>query len=181
MAGKKIMQKYIIPAIIIVAIIIALFMLRQPPVDRDPEIMAYFSPRGQIADLIIKEINQAKKSIDIAMYAFTKRDIAWAIVKAKKRGVRVRIILDKKSSKSRYSKFKFFQNKEIIPRPIKRTMHNKFALIDGNLLITGSYNWTANAENNNHENILFIRNSPEVIKAYSDRFERLWRIGENRE
>ncbi len=52
-------------------------------------------------------------------------------------------------------------------------MHHKFAVIDGAVVITGSFNWTAQAVKNNQENILFLENE-KVAKLYKDEFERLW-------
>ena len=145
--------------------------------DRTPDISASFSPGGGISKQIIKEINNSKLSIDIAMYSFTKSDIAQALVNARKRGVIVRIIMDDGRSKTGNSKFRYFLSNNVNQKLVEPTMHNKFAVIDGKLLITGSYNWTNSAEKRNFENILFIRNSPEVIKKYEEQFEGLWRIG----
>ena len=52
-------------------------------------------------------------------------------------------------------------------------MHNKFAIVDDYLLLTGSFNWTDNAVNRNCENIL-ITSDIEVIKKYKDEFNKLW-------
>jgi phosphatidylserine/phosphatidylglycerophosphate/cardiolipin synthase-like enzyme len=52
-------------------------------------------------------------------------------------------------------------------------MHNKFAIIDNRLLLTGSYNWTASANNRNDENLMVI-DDPEVIARYQNQFEKLW-------
>ena len=52
-------------------------------------------------------------------------------------------------------------------------MHNKFAVIDDHILITGSFNWTPTAERNNEENLLIIKDAP-IIAKYRERFEYLW-------
>jgi len=52
-------------------------------------------------------------------------------------------------------------------------MHDKFMIIDGKLLFTGSYNWSASAENNNFENALFVTGST-VIQKCQVEFERIW-------
>ena len=52
-------------------------------------------------------------------------------------------------------------------------MHNKFMLVDDVFLLTGSFNWTVQAGNNNQENLLVVDN-PYYIKKYNDEFERLW-------
>ena len=62
-------------------------------------------------------------------------------------------------------------------------MHNKFAIFDGKLMVTGSYNWTNNAERFNYENAIFITD-PNIIKQYQREFDTMWRtspdVGERR-
>ena len=170
---------YILIAIILISSGFFIFEFFNPKTayNNDADIEACFSPAGGISKKIINIIDKSDKSIDVAMYSFTKRDIAWALVKAKKRGVIVRIILDESRVSSKYSKYRFFRNKKISTKLIQQTMHNKFAIIDNKMLITGSYNWTANAEKRNFENILFIHNSPKIITQYKREFDGLWRIG----
>jgi phosphatidylserine/phosphatidylglycerophosphate/cardiolipin synthase-like enzyme len=57
-------------------------------------------------------------------------------------------------------------------------MHHKFALLDNELVLTGSYNWTLASEEQNYENLLILRD-PEHIKIYREEFEALWADGED--
>ena len=57
-------------------------------------------------------------------------------------------------------------------------MHNKVAIFDGMLMVTGSYNWTNNAERFNYENAIFITD-PNVIKQYQKEFDRIWSAAPN--
>ncbi len=148
------------------------------------DVRVFFSPNGGCTDAVIYEIGRAKKYIDVAMYAFTSRPIAQALVKAKKRGVRIRVILDKKfNSHTRFSKFKYLMKKGIdvklvSPPPGVRgrvgLMHHKFAVIDGKVLLTGSFNWTASAEKLNYENLLVFY-SEKLASIYEKEFKRIWR------
>jgi competence ComEA-like helix-hairpin-helix protein len=52
-------------------------------------------------------------------------------------------------------------------------MHNKFAVIDNKMVITGSYNWTASAGERNNENLLVI-DDKNIIKEYQNQFNILW-------
>ena len=52
-------------------------------------------------------------------------------------------------------------------------MHNKFAIIDGSTIISGSYNWTKSAYQRNDENLLIIHR-PDVAQRYMQRFAGLW-------
>ena len=65
---------------------------------------AYFSPNGNVASNIIKDINNAKASIDLAIFDLTSNDIASSLEKAQKRGVKIRIIADSRQAKGANSK-----------------------------------------------------------------------------
>jgi phosphatidylserine/phosphatidylglycerophosphate/cardiolipin synthase-like enzyme len=52
-------------------------------------------------------------------------------------------------------------------------MHNKFAVVDGTILLTGSYNWTASAFRESHENLV-VTSERRLVAAFKTRFEKLW-------
>jgi len=135
-----------------------------------------FSPNGGCQDAVVQEISQAQKTIDIAMYNLTTREISQEIIKAKERGVQIRVFLDQGEGNGKYSKGRYLMDKGVDVRFYAGTglMHNKFAVIDNRVLITGSFNWTASAERENQENLLIITDQ-NVVKQYSQRFEILWR------
>lgn len=137
---------------------------------------AYFSPNGGCQDVVVSEISQAKKSIDIAMYSFTSREIAQALVEAQKRHVKVRIVLDKAQKNEHYSKSRYLIGKgfDVKYHSGSGLMHNKFAVIDGWVLLTGSFNWTASADKRNEENLLIITDN-KAIEKYVERFQYLWK------
>jgi phosphatidylserine/phosphatidylglycerophosphate/cardiolipin synthase-like enzyme len=140
------------------------------------DIKVYFSPNGGCQEVVIREISKAQKTIDIAMYSFTSREVAEALVEAKDRKVKIRIVLDKAKKKEDFSKSRYLISKGV---DVKYhlgfgLMHNKFAVIDGQVLITGSFNWTASANKRNEENLLIITNN-KAIKKYAERFEYLWK------
>lgn len=141
----------------------------------------FFSPKGGCTEAIAREINSAKKTIDVMMYSFTSRPITQAIERAKERGVAIRILLDKGQEKQKYAKGRYFANKGIAVKYDTGSglMHNKVGIIDGKTLITGSFNWTAQAEKYNAENLLLI-DDPALIKKYQERFESLWNKGQER-
>jgi phosphatidylserine/phosphatidylglycerophosphate/cardiolipin synthase-like enzyme len=135
----------------------------------------YFSPNGGCQGAVITEINKAQKSIDVAIYSFTSREIAQALVEAESRHIKVRIVLDKAQKNERYSKSRYLISKglDVKYHSGPGLMHNKFAVIDGQVLLTGSFNWTASAEERNDENLLIILDK-ELSEKYADRFKRLW-------
>jgi phosphatidylserine/phosphatidylglycerophosphate/cardiolipin synthase-like enzyme len=139
------------------------------------DVKVYFSPNGGCQQAVISQIKQAVQTIDIAMYYLSSGKIARALVDARGRNVRLRIVLDQSqeivsSSKSGYLIKHGFDIKYHLGFGL---MHNKFAVIDGKVLITGSFNWTSTAEEKNEENLLIMMDQ-QTIEKYKERFEYLW-------
>ena len=136
----------------------------------------YFSLYDDPESIIIKSIENAKESINIAMYSLTDSEISRAIVLAKERGVVIKIYLDSKEVNAEHSKSRFFIKEGIENIRLSSNrylMHNKFAIIDNKIVITGSYNWTASAGKRNDENLLIL-DEEEIVKKYQDYFYYLW-------
>jgi phosphatidylserine/phosphatidylglycerophosphate/cardiolipin synthase-like enzyme len=135
----------------------------------------YFSLYDNPQKEIIKNINQAEAFINIAMYIFTDREIALPLIKARERGVKVRLYLDKDQVDYKYSQSRFLVQKGIKTRISSNNyiMHHKFAIIDNRLLLTGSYNWTFSANNRNDENLMVI-DDPKIIEIFQNQFVNLW-------
>ena len=137
----------------------------------------YFSPEGGIQDQIIRRVNQAQSTIDIAMYSFTSGAIAKALAEAHARGVTVRVIRDASQSHDKHDENAFLQAHGIqvqeMPENGRGRFHDKFAIFDDKVLETGSFNWTANGEKYNHENVIFFTD-PDLIRAFRQEFEKLW-------
>ena len=138
-------------------------------------IEVYFSPNGGCQQAVISQIKKATQSIDIAMYYLSSREIAQALVKAQQNNVRVRIVLDQGQEIESASKSGYLSKHglEIRYHIGFGLMHNKFAIIDGGSLITGSFNWTLTAEEKNEENLLIITDQ-DTIDQYEKRFDYLW-------
>lgn len=138
---------------------------------------SYFSPNGGVALNIIKAISNAKSSIDLAIFDLTSTDIESSLEKAQKIGVKIRIIADSRQAKGANSKMPILIqdgfNIKITHGEGRGIMHNKFAIFDGKLMVTGSYNWTNNAEHFNYENAIFITD-PDVITQYQKDFDNMW-------
>ena len=133
----------------------------------NPPIQVYFSPHGGCTEAIIKEIDNAKSQILVQAYSFTSTPIAKALLEAYKRNVKVEVILDKSQKTQNYSSATFLANSKI-PTFIDSNhaiAHNKVMIIDGNTVITGSFNFTKAAECKNAENLLIIK-SDEIAKIY---------------
>ncbi|HEY4760637.1 MAG TPA: phospholipase D family protein [Thermoguttaceae bacterium] len=138
-----------------------------------PPIEVYFSPHGGCTDAIVREIEVAGSSIFVQAYSFTSAPIAKALVDAYKRGVHVEVILDDSNKTQKYSSADFLHNAHI---PVlidgeHAIAHNKIMIIDGQVVITGSFNFTKQAEQGNAENLLIIRD-----RAFADRYIANWRL-----
>jgi phosphatidylserine/phosphatidylglycerophosphate/cardiolipin synthase-like enzyme len=138
-------------------------------------ITVLFSPQDDCAREIVSAIDKAEKYVYVAMYYFTSRPIAQALVSLKERGVDVRVCLDGEQPGYEYSKSRYLENNDIDIRLVNGSgiMHNKFCIIDDYVTITGSYNWTARADLENDENLIFIE-SREIARIYKAQFLRYW-------
>jgi phosphatidylserine/phosphatidylglycerophosphate/cardiolipin synthase-like enzyme len=151
-----------ITASLAIIIVILLIVLSTPihvySQEKPPSIEAYFSPHGGCTEAVIRELNKAKDTILVQAYSFTSAPIAKALLNAHKRGVKVEVTLDKSQRTEKYSSATFLFNAGI---PVKidaqhAIAHNKVMIIDGETVITGSFNFTKAAEENNAENPLII-------------------------
>ncbi len=127
-------------------------------------------------DILIKEINAAQKSLDIAAYLITKEDMANAILDAKKRGIDVRVITDSEKSNSKTQKEildKFKQSG--IPIKINTPTgltHLNFIIIDNAEALGCSYNYLEDGANENDAST--IMKKPDIVKEYSVGFNSMW-------
>lgn len=135
----------------------------------------YFSLYDDPETVIIENINKAEIFVDIDMYTFTDKEISQAVIEASERGVKIRIYLDRSQVEAKYSSSRLFVEKGLELRISSNNyiMHNKFAVIDNKIVITGSYNWTASASTRNDENLLVI-DDEEIIQRYQKQFKNLW-------
>lgn len=136
-----------------------------------------FSPGGSIREAITRAIFSSNGTIDIAAFTFTAGEIAEALYKAKERGVVIRVVIDWKQDQYHYPAIEFLKeegfNLQFIKGNIGGSMNNTFAIFDGKLIVTGSYNWTEYAEKFNYENALFI-DDKDVVEKYKEEFESLY-------
>ena len=132
-------------------------------------VQVYFSPRGGATEAIVSAFEHATNSILIQAYSFTSAPIAQALVSARRRGVQVRVLLDSSQRSDKYSEADFLKNNDILTLIDSRhgIAHNKIALVDGFVVLTGSFNFTKAAEEKNAENLLVL-NDPVLAKQYLD-------------
>ena len=134
-----------------------------------------FSPgdgcRARIASLLAK----SRKSADICVFTITDDRLARPIVEAHRRGIRVRIITDDDKSQDLGSDIEALR-KAGVPVRVDHSehhMHHKYAVFDGAILLTGSYNWTRSAAKHNRENVV-VTDDPRLVRPFVDRFAETW-------
>jgi phosphatidylserine/phosphatidylglycerophosphate/cardiolipin synthase-like enzyme len=127
-----------------------------------------FSPNGECTDVVVRELNAAQKRVLVQAYSFTSAPIAKALTDAHRRGVKILAVLDKSNETARYSAATFLTNAGI-PTLIDdkhAIAHSKVMVIDDTTVITGSFNFTKAAEEKNAENLVVLKDAPDLVKAY---------------
>jgi phosphatidylserine/phosphatidylglycerophosphate/cardiolipin synthase-like enzyme len=135
-----------------------------------------FSP-GNVTSHLERAIDASHTSIDLANFSFTSEVLRDALLRAKNRGVAVRIVFDAQQYKYLSEMTWFADNGFDVLLSAgksgeKGVMHHKFAVFDGGLVEAGSFNWTRNGEKNNYENAMFL-NAPDDVAAFEAAFKRI--------
>ena len=139
-----------------------------------------FSDKTKISGHLIRAIDATKETLDIAIYELAIREVRDALVRAKTRGVKVRIVMDQshlypeKTTSHRTPEVQSlidagFELKTLRGGDAFGIMHNKFAVFDGALLETGSYNWSRAADTQHLENAIFDNDGARIAS-----YQRYW-------
>jgi len=147
----------------------------EPPERSAPISEAYFSPGEDCPRAIIRLMEDARRTADVCVFTITDDRLTGALLDAHRRGVAFRVITDNDKAFDEGSDVNRIHQAGV-PLRVDRTrfhMHHKFAVIDGQWLLSGSYNWTRGASRDNEENLI-VTNEPRLIAAYKGAFERLW-------
>ncbi len=137
---------------------------------------AWFQPRHNCAARLRSLISESASTIDVCVFTITDNSLAHALLDAHSRGVEVRLITDDLKSLDPGSDIARLK-KAGIPVRFDASidhMHHKFAIFDRRVVVTGSYNWTRSAAENNHENIV-VTDQRVLVRAFRTEFEQLWK------
>jgi phosphatidylserine/phosphatidylglycerophosphate/cardiolipin synthase-like enzyme len=167
-----------------IAILSILLLVAVPAVAEPLAPEVCFTPGGKCTDLLVSEIEHAQHSILVQAYSFTSVPIQSVLKAAHARGVDVEVIVDKTSARqsksgSRYSAATYLTNAGI-PVWVDTKVaiaHNKVMVIDDATVATGSFNFTAAAENHNAEN-LPVLDDPALATQYKANWERRRSVSE---
>ena len=144
-----------------------------------PQILEYcFSPNGNCDQVLIKYINQARSSIHIMIYEFTLKNIETSLVDARNRGIEVKLVMDRSESQSRSSLYPDLKQRgfDVKIADVAGILHDKVAIIDGQYVLEGSFNYTNSAVRSNAENLVVI-NDVTIAQAYQNQFQQLFNSG----
>lgn len=138
----------------------------------EPAATAHFSPKGGCTAAVVAAVTAARHEVLVQAYSFSCPDIAAALVAAAGRGVRVVVLLDRSNQAETYSELGDLETNglEVWIDAAHAIAHNKVIVIDGRTVVTGSFNFTRQAENENAENLLVLRDHHDLAAHDRDNF-----------
>jgi len=135
---------------------------------------AYFSPNGGCQDQLIDWIAQANESIHVMVYSFSLQPVADALIAAENRGVEVKVVFELLAL-DQFSVYPRLKSSGLDVRVDTNVwfMHNKVMIVDGRVVLTGSYDWTPASEGYNNENLITILDD-DIAQLYEQQFQSIW-------
>jgi len=151
----------------------------------------HYSPDENLEQLDLARIDSAQRSLNVAMYAFTDKYLAEALLRAARRGVQVRVYRDRSQFEDEQRKnagrglesttamLAGRPNIQIRVKGSRELMHLKAYSADGKTLRDGSANWSPTGLKRQDNNVRFTTD-PNQVRAFDQRFEELWSGRDNR-
>ena len=139
-------------------------------------VQSLFSPEDDMEGAMVREINKATNSIYIMAFGLSDPEIFGALSNRVAGGVTVYALFDLELSRQRSSQSAPLKEAKATVRISSNNgqMHHKVIVIDGNVVITGSPNFSKSAFEQNDENCL-IFTCPPLARAFMREFERCWK------
>ncbi|HKY79256.1 MAG TPA: phospholipase D-like domain-containing protein [Anaerolineales bacterium] len=139
----------------------------------------YFSPDDGVQAHLVDLVDGARESIYFLAYSFTSDELAEALVAAKERGVEIRGVMDDTQAANSGGEFGRLTANDIEVRLDGEggRLHHKVLIFDEAVVATGSYNFSASAENRNDENSLVIHQE-QIAGEFIEDFWRIWELAE---
>lgn len=159
-------------------LVAALGLLSAAPARAQTE--ALFCPWDDPEARCLELLEQAQATVDVAQYNIRNERFFQKLDELRARGVRVRIVVDAKNAENPWNTLDdAFEAAGFELRRYRNTastyaiMHHKFTVIDGQVVLSGSYNWNGTAQLVNDENMVVLRD-PALAAAYEQEFAELW-------
>lgn len=139
------------------------------------QVDVYFSPEDEPRLALLEALNGAEEDIHFMAFTFTDEAVAETLIAAERRGVTVTGVFETFQANTSYSQFDRLYNLDF---PVRKDgnggiMHHKVFIIDGETVVTGSYNFTDAAYRANDESMLVIRDAG-IAAAYLEQWEKVW-------
>ena len=164
--------------------LLGLVLCAQVPNTYAATIEAGFSPEGTALQLVLKTIETAQQEIRLMGYSFTSPEVAWALVRAKRRGVDVGVVLDWKANTGRNNNaskaaMNLLVGAGIPVRTVSayKILHDKVIVVDGRNTQAGSFNFSRAADCSNSENVLVVWDDPVLARSYLNHWTSRWAQG----
>ncbi len=138
-------------------------------------IRVLFAPEDEVVAQLSPLIKSAQSSIRFMAFSFTHDDLGAAVLSRAKAGVDVMGIFETRGSETKYSELPGLYCADV---PVRQdgnpgTFHHKVFIIDEKIVVTGSLNFSNNADESNDENVLVITNA-DIAAQYLAEFEARW-------
>lgn len=141
----------------------------------DTEVSIVFASEGDESPVLAEVVKQAKSDIRIMTFVFSDDDLGAAIVEMIGEGVTVQGIFENRNSTADWSELPALHcaGGDMRQDGNRYTLHHKVMIVDDDTVITGSFNYSANALGSNDENVVIIKNK-DIAALYIDEWQRLW-------
>lgn len=136
----------------------------------------YFSPNGGVAAKILDVLNTAQSSIYFMAFSFTRSDFSDALITKAQAGLTVKGVMERRQIEAGAdAAWQAFQaaGLPVLEDGNPYVLHSKVFIVDEQIVVTGSYNFSRNAEEYNDENVLIIHN-PQIAQAYLREWQKVW-------
>ena len=129
---------------------------------------------GIIEKKILDALDEAKATIDVSVAWFTNPNLQKKLLEKKKEGCKIRVMIDANYTNQKHGVDLSPFDYKMVTAERKGIMHHKYCVIDNNITIHGSYNWTTNAETKNNEEVSIHKNDVNFASQYTKEFNRIW-------
>jgi phosphatidylserine/phosphatidylglycerophosphate/cardiolipin synthase-like enzyme len=135
----------------------------------------YFAPEDHVEEKIVTLLQGAKRSIRFMAFSFTDDGIGTAVRDKAKGGLAVQGVFEARGSETEYSEYEPMRRAglDVLTDGNPYVMHHKVFILDGETVLTGSFNFTQSADESNDENLLVIHD-PAIAALYQAEFERVY-------
>jgi phosphatidylserine/phosphatidylglycerophosphate/cardiolipin synthase-like enzyme len=138
-------------------------------------VQVLFSPEDDVMSRLVPLIEGAQDSVAFMAFSFTHDSLGAAMLGRAGAGVEVRGVFETRGSETEYSEMSRLACAGV---PVRQdgnpgTLHHKVLVIDGETVVTGSLNFSENADESNDENVVIVSNR-DIAAQYLQEFERRW-------